>query len=497
MYGKNSSKYSQAVRKFAITSHFYSPRCYGFFRQKFNLHLPNISTIRKWYARCSAHGEPGISADGLDAIKKLNQIQVEKDEKLHISIAQDEMSMRKHIQWSDSRKQFMGYISHGIRIEHKNDIPVARNVLVFLVSGINVDFHMPIAYYFVTALNSTERAELISQVIAAVSSTGVKVVSLTFDGLSSNFSASEKLGASFNLKNMKPYISSPIDNSNIYILPDVCHMFKLVRNFIASEKVFHNGLGETIEWRFFENLEKHRESNNLVTHKLTKRHIQWDRAQMDVRLATQTLSNSVAESLEYLSRNGAQGFENCLPTAEFARKFNDLFDVLNTKRKRSERFYKNPITKENNKEIFTFFDEMAQYIKSLSLEGVDILKTRKRTGFKGFIICMMNVKNIFIDYVQCGHFDEIPTFNLSQDPLESLFSRVRYLNGNNDNPTAEQFISCMRKLLIQSEFSSSNSANCRDDLNILVVPSTSIVPNTSEKKKMMKYWISKWKRSIK
>lgn len=168
MYGKNSSKYSQAVRKFALTSHFHSPRCYRFFREKFNLHLPDISTIRKWYAKCSTQGGPGISAEGLDALRNLSKIQVEKGEQLYVSIAQDEMSMRKHIQWSDSKKQFMGYISHGIRIEHQNDLPVAHNVLVFLVSGVNTDFHLPIAYYFVTALNSIERADLISQVIAAV-----------------------------------------------------------------------------------------------------------------------------------------------------------------------------------------------------------------------------------------------------------------------------------------------------------------------------------------
>lgn len=294
MYGKNSSKYSQGVRKFAITSHFHSPRCYGFFRKKFNLHLPNVSTIRKWYAKCSTQGEPGISEEALDALKRLGQAQVEKRGQLYVSIAQDEMSIRKHIQWSDSRKRFMGTISHGIRTEHLNDPPVANNVLVFLVSGVNTDFHLPIAYYFVNKLNSTERADLISQVISAVLSTGVKVITLTFDGLFSNFAACEKLGASFQLNKLEPYIRNPFDCSKIYTFPDPCHMMKLIRNFIASEKEFHNSLGEKIEWCFFERLESHRVSKNLVTHKLTKRHIQWDRAKMDVRLAAQTLSNSVA-----------------------------------------------------------------------------------------------------------------------------------------------------------------------------------------------------------
>lgn len=431
MYGKNSAKYIQGVRRFAITSHFHSPRCYGFFRKKFNLHLPNVSTIRKWYAKCSKAGEPGISVEGLDALKKLGQVQVEKGGQLYVSIAQDEMSIRKHMQWSDSRKCFMGSISHGIRTEHLNDPPVANNVLVFLVSGVNTDFHLPIAYYFVTKLNSEERADLISQVISAVSSTGAKIITLTFDGLASNFAACQRLGASIQMNKLEAYIRSPFDGSKIYTTPDACHMMKLIRNFIASEKEFHNGLGEKIEWCFFEKLENHRISNNLFTHKLTKRHIQWDRAKMDVRLAAQTLSNSVAESFDYLSRQGDPEFVHSGPTAEFVRNINNMFDVLNTKRKRSESLFKNPVNKENSNEIFTFFDRMTNFIKGLKLNGSDILKSRKRTGFKGFLISMMNIKNLYDDHIIPDHFDEIPTFNLSQDPLTKKSFRENPSDGGN------------------------------------------------------------------
>lgn len=479
-YGKRSLQYNQAVRKFALTAHFHSPSCYNFIRKKFNLNLPNVSTIRKWYAKCSAQGEPGIGKEGLVALKIMVKNQNTNNENLFVSIALDEMSIRKHIQWSESRKKFMGFITHGIRDEHKNDLPVARNALVFMISGVNVDFHLPIAYYFIIALTSVEKADIISQVVSAVSSTGAKVVALTFDGLSSNFTACRHLCASFQMHDLKPYIINPFDQSHIYIMPDACHMIKLIRNFIASEKVFRNASNEKIEWSFFEKLENRRDTKNLVTHKLTKRHIQWDRAQMDVRLAVQTLSNSVAESFEYLLRHGCKDFANSSATAEFTRKMNDLFDILNTKRKGSERFFKNPITTVNKRIIFSFFDETIQYINGLTIGGKSVLKSRKRTGFKGVIICMLNLKSIFNDYVTSGHFGAIPTFNLSQDPLESLFSRVRFLNGNNDNPTVEQFASSIRKLLVQSEFTASERANCKDDLNILIVPSTSSVPNSVE-----------------
>lgn len=461
------------MRKFAITAHFNSPSCYKFIRRKFNLHLPDISTIRKWYEKVSEKGEPGISKDVLDTLSKLQRSHDEKGEQIYVSIAMDEIFIRKHIQWSDSRKRFMGFISHGIRDEHENDLPAARHALVFLVSGINIDFHLPIASYFVKSLNSIELADIVNQVICAVSSTNVKVVSLTFDGLSANFTACQHLGACFQMKKLKLYINNPVDNSKIYIIPDACHMIKLIRNFIGSEKEFQNEAGEKIEWRFFEQLEIYRETKNFVTHKLTKRHIQWERAKMDVKLAVQVLSNSVSESLLYLSMQGCQEFSNCEATAEFAKKMNDLFDILNTKRKRSEQVFKNAITKENRIEIFKFMEDMAKYIKHLTLNGVNVLDTRKRTGFKGLLISMINIQNICNDYIENDKFDSLPTFNLSQDPLESLFSRVRYLNGNNDNPTVEQFMSSIRKLMVQSEFTASENANCKDALNILHMPSTS------------------------
>lgn len=194
---------------------------------------------------------------------------------------------------------------------------------------------------------------------------------------------------------------------------------------------------------------------------------------MDVKIAVQVLSNSVSESLLYLSMQGCQEFSNCEATAEFAKKMNDLFDILNTKRKRSEQVFKNAITKENRIEIFKFMEDMAKYIKHLTLNGVNVLDTRKRTGFKGLLISMINIQNICNDYIENDKFDSLPTFNLSQDPLESLFSRVRYLNGNNDNPTVEQFMSSIRKLMVQSEFTASENANCKDALNILHMPSTS------------------------
>lgn len=78
---------------------------------------------------------------------------------------------------------------------------------------------------------------------------------------------------------------------------------------------------------------------------------------------------------------------------------------------------------------------------------------------------------MYTQLVETTLIDYLPTFQLSQDSLESLFSRIRSLNGNCDNPPVTMFSSALRKILIHNEITSSGSANCADNLKILSFPS--------------------------
>lgn len=121
--------------------------------------------------------------------------------------------------------------------------------------------------------------------------------------------------------------------------------------------------------------------------------------------------------------------------------------------------------------IFEFLDEMNIYIKSLSLNGKSITLTRSKTGFIGFLADIESLKGIYEEYVVTEMLKEIPTLRLSQDFLESFFGRVRALHGSNTRPTTQQFTSSFRKLLVNSEITSSPFANCIDQLSILSISS--------------------------
>jgi hypothetical protein len=51
---------------------------------------------------------------------------------------------------------------------------------------------------------------------------------------------------------------------------------------------------------------------------------------MKVKLAVQTLSSLVADTLQFLKQT-SNGFKNCEPTIQFIRNINDIFDFLNSR----------------------------------------------------------------------------------------------------------------------------------------------------------------------
>lgn len=299
-------------------------------RQKFKNNLPHVSTIRKWYANSCSNGEPGLCKESLEVLKSLVEKYKVRGKEIYCSLIFDEMSIRKHLQWSDSRKEFLGSITYGFR-SNCEEVPLATNVIVYMLNGINVPFQMPVAFYFIGTLSGIEKSNLLRQISTAIHKCGVRIMTVTFDGFSTNLTMCEHLNADFDLS--KPYIYLPDDDRKIYIILDPSHMEKLARNCVAANKFLTVENEQKIEWSFFESLEKFRvEKNFVLTHKLNKKHMQWAQSKMNVRLAVQTLSNSVADSMQYLMDKNVPEFSDASATIKFVRIMNNVFDVMNTKK---------------------------------------------------------------------------------------------------------------------------------------------------------------------
>lgn len=473
--GKLKFKYSKAVRMFALTLEHYSPKAYRYVREKFNRRLPHPSTLRKFYVNSGANGEPGISFESMKSISLLVKGNQDSGKKFFCSLAFDEMFIRQHVQYIDAQKKFQGRITYGN--DEQCEPPVAKCAIVFMINDINSNLSLPVAHHFVTSLNRAAKANLLLSVISAITETGATIINVTCDGLQTNFSMFEYLGASLKPNELKPFFKNPANDMKIFIMFDACHMLKLVRNCIMNDGQLIDSENHVIKWQHFERLEKVRVNNDFIRHKLTKKHIECERNKMNVALAAQTLSRSVAKSMEFLLEAGKPDFIDCMGTIIFARQFNDLFDILNTgsndnlKNNQNNRF-KVPLSLETAQHILPFLNNSAEFIRSLKLKTVNVLKSTKKTGFLGFMIDIIALKSIYEEYVETGELEQLATYQMSQDPLESFFGRIRSKCGNNDNPTAEQFKSAYRRILVNKEITASIKANCKDNLNIFFVSST-------------------------
>lgn len=393
--GPSGRKYSPRIRTFALTLHFYSPKGYRYVRSVFNNNLPAISTIRKWYS--SIDGRPGFSSEAFTALRLKSNEANQNGKELLVSVMYDEVNIRKQEEYD----------------QHTDS------------KTVDIKFKIPVAYFLTAGVKAGEKAALIKQVILLVSKTGAKVVGLVYDGLVTNIAAARALGANF--RKMKPYFVNPHSDDKIYLFPDACHSLKSARNRLAAKGIFYDERNNKIEWKYIVELERYQRENNVnLGNKLTKVHIQWEKKKMNVRVAAETLSNSVADSIEFLRKKGVEPFQNSEQTVEFIRRINNVFDILNSKDKTGAICFKRPISAETKDEYFKYFDDSIAYIKGLKLspDGKSILTTKSRTAFFSFIICMQNFRSFYERYVEGGILTSVATFHFSQDHLELLFSCV-------------------------------------------------------------------------
>lgn len=127
-------------------------------------------------------------------------------------------------------------------------------------------------------------------------------------------------------ENEKAYIINPQIHKKIFIFLDACHMEKLARNCLSSKRIICDARNEPIEWKYFEKLELLQRTVGQLVNKLNKRHIQWDKKKISVRLAAETLNESVAVAFEHLLSTGHEEFKNCEATIRYIRYMNNIFE---------------------------------------------------------------------------------------------------------------------------------------------------------------------------
>jgi len=105
------------------------------------------------------------------------------------------MSIRQQAEFDG--KNWHGYIEFGGNVDEKlsevkEELPLAKEVLVFMLVAGNAYFKLPVGYFLANGLNSEQRVGLVNKCLILCED---NVVTLTFDCTSANFSMATKLGA--------------------------------------------------------------------------------------------------------------------------------------------------------------------------------------------------------------------------------------------------------------------------------------------------------------
>lgn len=319
------NRYSDDLKSFALTLYYYSGKSYLFLRN--HISLPHPATLRRILAthKCNV----GFMTEVLEFIKKKAAENI-----LHINITNvalifDAMSIKARKQYDQTTDKYWGGIDLGGIVPDDFET-FAKEVLVFQIVSLKEKFVCPIGYFFIDKISADVQAQLVLTAIRMLAEINITVRTLTADGTRTNIKTFEKLGCDFTIDSMKTHFDHPTKSNKVHCILDPAHMVKLARNVFA-ETSLSSEKGE-INFEFIRKLQKLQEEEGLkLKNKLTKVHVNFFGKKMNVRLATQVLSSSVADSIEYLRCSRHPSFSGSEATVEYLRYLDRIFDMFNAK----------------------------------------------------------------------------------------------------------------------------------------------------------------------
>ncbi|KAL1417883.1 hypothetical protein MTO96_006055 [Rhipicephalus appendiculatus] len=174
---------------------------------------------------------------------------------------------------------------------------------------------------------------------------------------------------------------------------------------------------------------------------------------MNVRLAAQLLSRSVAIGLKFYREQGEPDFEGTEGTEMFTLLTNDLFDTLNAKcpmegiRRNSPKI----------KVIRDFLDLVDTTEKNSVRENTRMFASQQT--IESLRVTLMSVLDV-ISHLHNKEVVYVLTAKLNQDPLERFFGVVRNFGGDEDHPTITHFSQIFRLLSLYTPLKMATKGNC-------------------------------------
>ncbi|GFS26769.1 THAP domain-containing protein 9 [Elysia marginata] len=211
-------RYSEEVKSFAVTLHFYSAQAYDFLR-KF-LTLPDVSTIRRWSSSIGC--EPGFLSDALDHIAKKKESNLQMAD---VCIMFDSMAIKKEIVFDNKTGKYSGCVDFGTNSDCADHL--ATEALVVMAVGMRTHWKQRIAYFLVDKICAKMQSQIVRDAICHLTERGFTVEATVCDGNFANQRTAVELGCNLAEGNLKTEFPHPsIEGETILFLFDACHLLK-------------------------------------------------------------------------------------------------------------------------------------------------------------------------------------------------------------------------------------------------------------------------------
>lgn len=378
------------------------------------------------------NSEPGLTKQSFELLKNLRSGDSGWQYDI-CGIVIDGMSIRSSLEWDNHKAKMVGLVDFGENIDVPGEDKPAHEALVIMAVGIRSAWKLPLAYFFCVGCSANLQAQLLRNVFDELLEINVTPISLTLDGMITNVKTVNILGCETSTNNIQchfDYERSPL--KKIFVFFDVCHCIKNVRNALSVLTSFKLG-NEYVRWSYIVKLNAIQRKEGLVAaNKLSNAHIYFKNQIMKVKLATQTLSNSVAKGIRFCRLLDLNEFKGSEQTEFFIETMDRLFDILNSHNDFCKSKFKRALSLSNLNQTRDFLMSARNMILNLkNSSGRPLVETKRAIGFVGFVISidsLLAIADILIGSTAPSPIPKIRylrTYSFSQDHIEIFFSAVR------------------------------------------------------------------------
>ena len=453
---KFGRRYHPQIIRFALSLHATSPAAYRQITESKVLILPSERVLRDYknYFKPKA----GINLENIVTLR--NKTSSLSGIQRYMVVVIDEMKIQANLVFDKYSGDLIGFVDLGDPMTNyaslgEEDV-IATHALAFLVRGMCTDIKHVIVYHFTENVTSYQLMSIFWKVVGTLElSLNLWVCAVVNDGASTNrkfFELHAKFVSDPNCDVVYKVHNIFAMTRFIYFFADSCHLIKTARNCLynsgsgsSSRLMWNNGqylLFKHIADLFYSDQE-------FALHTLPKlsldRIVLTSYSKMNVKLATQVLSRSVAIALT------KSGKEEVAGTAQFCQMMNDFCDCTNV------RSLTEHVSKRNHfiKPYESQDDERFSWLKDVFLNYLEQWRqsTMTREGnfshddrgkmflsiqtYKGLKVSIYShIKAI--QFLLAEGFQYVLSERFLQDVLEDYFGHQRAKGGRSDNPSAKQ-----------------------------------------------------------